>query len=130
MWPMPERLTFTAFVDFVLARLYELDDGEFHDVKAIAAELRYPVAESWPYDAVNVLESRGLVVEAMGFGKPDATISGAGRLFVEEQERVSASVIQEYRARPSSFVVVAGTGNQVVVGSDGVRQTTSPAETE
>jgi len=125
---MAAPLRFGDFVDFVLARLYELDNGEFVDVNEVAAELLKPVPDMWPYDAAKLLADRGLVHEAIAMGKPDAMINGAGRLFVEEQERLSGSTINEYRSQPSHFVIVAGTGNQVVVGSEGTSQSTTSKE--
>jgi hypothetical protein len=58
-----DHLTFTEFVDFVLVRLNELDAQEgaygFHDVRAIAGELKEPVPEYWPAQAVGVLQDAG-----------------------------------------------------------------------
>jgi hypothetical protein len=61
-----KKLSFTECVQFVLARLYELDrgDGTYVDVKEISAELKVHVPEFWPFEAVQVLAQQGLVQEA------------------------------------------------------------------
>jgi hypothetical protein len=117
-----EQLSFTEFADFVLARLYELGsspDGHLHDVREIAGELKAPVPDDWPAEAVSVLESRGYVVGALAFqGAAEASILGEGRLYVEGKAH-ETKVIDEYRERPSNFVVVSGSGHQVAVGVAG-----------
>jgi len=122
---MAERLRFTDFVDIVLARLYELDngEGEFRDTREIAAQLKESVPDWWPDEAVKVLNDRGYVDAALAFGSAEAVITGAGRIAVEEQERDRSSTIHEYIAHPANFVLVTGSGNQVVVDSQGVAQT-------
>ena len=119
---MTPRLNFTEFVDFILARLYELDQAgtgtSFQDVDAIAAELREPVPDDWASQAVDVLAEQGLVDEANTMGAAAAVINGRGRLYVEGREH-QTEVIEEYRQQPSNFVYVTGTGHQVAVGVGG-----------
>lgn len=126
----PQKLRFTEFVELVLVRLYELDTGspEFIDVNEIAAELREPVPGTWPYEAVKVLDDRGLVDAALAFASAHALITGEGRLFVEAREDVRSSTIHQYRTHPGNFVFVSGTGHQVVVGSEDVSQQATPNE--
>lgn len=112
-----DRLKFSQFVDIVLARLYELElEGRtgYQEINAIVAELSQKVPPNWIWDAAKVLESRGLAnVEFFVGGVCIAELSGEGRLFVEED---GSQTIKEYKSDPAQFVIVTGTGNQVVVG--------------
>lgn len=131
---MAKRLDFTEFMEFVLARVYELDEtvgsGGFHDVNEIAAELAEPVPENWPSEVVESLKDRGLIAGYRAFGgEAGATLTGEGRLFVERAAREKESVVWEYRERPSNIVIVSGSGHQVAVGNEGdVSQTSINAD--
>lgn len=115
-------MNFTEFVDFVLLRLYELDAEVSHwagvDVEKLAAELREPVPPRWPADAVEYLRTRGLA----GGGETDqivgASITGAGRMYVEGRQH-ETSMIEDYRAQPGNFVIVTGSGNTIAVDTQG-----------
>jgi hypothetical protein len=119
------NLRFRDFIDLVLARMYENDQAkgthnDFVSMDELARELKDPIPESWPYDALIELERQGLVnamkvMGSNGFG----IITGKGRLYVEEQERQGESIIHDYRTHPGNFVVVSGTGHQVAVGTSG-----------
>jgi hypothetical protein len=123
------KLSFTDFSEFILARLYDLDQtersGEYIDIREIAAELKEPVPHRWPADALTTLRDQGLADGVLAGGSTvEGFITGHGRLYVEERER-EEGVIREYRERPSSIVVVSGTGHQVAVDTRGNVQQTS-----
>jgi hypothetical protein len=128
-----EQLTFTDFVELVLARLYDLSGNEsvFIDVDEITAELNAP--ETWAFDAVQYLDERGYVKAALAFASSAALITGAGRMHVEEKQREADSITHQYRERPQivqNFVSVSGSGHQVAVGVEGdVTQTSLAPET-
>jgi hypothetical protein len=129
------KLRFTDFIELVLARLYEADrEGgheHFVEMDEVASGLKEDIPEAWPFDALVELENRGLIQAMKVMGSNGlAKINGAGRLYVEEQERESESVIHDYRKHPSNFVVVTGRGHQVAVGTSGdVAQTSVSKET-
>lgn len=112
-------LTFSRFIELLLARLYDLERthgaGRFFDLNAVARELKLSPPSQWVFDAGKVLESRGLVQAFFTFGGGcHAMLTGEGRLYVEREE--GSGVIGEYHRDPRNFVIVSGTGNQVVVG--------------
>ncbi len=115
------KLKFSEFIDLILARLYELEQteggGSFFDLNAIAKELKEAPPQQWVFDAGKVLESRGLaqVVFTMG-GGCHAMLAGEGRLFVEQEQ--GTGIIKQYHQAPQNYVVIRGSGNQVVVGGD------------
>jgi hypothetical protein len=137
---MADHMTFTEFTDFILARLYELDaradSYQTHDIVLMSRELRNPVRNEWPKDAVDVLVGRGLakLVETsggrqLGHGAV-AGISGEGRLYVEGREH-RTKIIEEYRRHPANLVFVGGERNQVSVGTEGrVTQVAAPSSAE
>lgn len=128
---MAKRLDFTEFMEFVLARVYELDEtvgsGGFHDVHEIAAELAEPVPKNWPADVVAALQDRGLVSGYRAFGGDvGATLTGEGRLFVEQLAREKDSIVHEYRHSPSNIVIVhGGSGHNIAFGNVGYVTQTS-----
>jgi hypothetical protein len=116
-----EQLTFTEFVELMLARLVEADrekPGEYVDMIPLAAELKQEIPQDWVFDARNALEVRGLVdpLKVLGQTAP-AKLTGEGRLFVEQGG--GTGVIDEYQKHPSNFVIVSGTGHQVAVATQG-----------
>jgi len=101
------KLKFSEFIDLLLARLYDLESqgetGRFFDLSAIASELSVDVPQQWVFDAAKVLESRGLaqVLFAMG-GRSQATLTGEGRIFVEEE--AGSGIIRHYHSHPADFL--------------------------
>lgn len=114
-------LSFSQFIDLLLARLYELEQsqgvaGDYVDLNAIARQLTKPVPAQWTFDAGKVLESRGLAncIFALG-GVCLAQLTGEGRLFVEENR--GTGIIPQYKEAPQNFyVTIEGNQNQVAVG--------------
>jgi hypothetical protein len=116
-----QDLNFTQFVDLMLARIAEVDrehPGTWVEMFPLAEELQQNVPENWVFDARDVLESRGLVkpLKVLGRTAP-ARLSAQGRLYVERGG--DTGIIAEYQQHRSNFVIVSGTGHQVVVGVDG-----------
>jgi hypothetical protein len=116
------KLNFSEFVDLILATLYGLEKehgDHFFDVVEINRRLKEPAAQHWVFDAGKILESRGLArcIFELG-GVCRAQLTGEGRLFVEERAKQDG-IIKEYRQEPQNFVIVSGSGNQVVVGAAG-----------
>src|SRR4051794_39763055 len=120
---MAEKVeSFTAFCEYILARLYESGDQglEFADLNEFAAELAEPVPTPWVYQAMEELKQQGLVDGFATLGDPpnvQAVITGGGRLEVERRERDRSSVTHAYRENPTIFVTVEGSGNQVSVAN-------------
>src|SRR5689334_12670458 len=101
------KVKFSEFIDLLLARLYDLESqgetGRFFDLSAIASELSVDVPQQWVFDAAKVLESRGLaqVLFTMG-GRSQATLTGEGRIFVEEE--AGSGIIRRYHSHPEEFL--------------------------
>ncbi len=105
----------------MLARLVEADQagpGAYVDMFALVEDLRQEIPTDWVFDARDALELRGLVhpLKVMGRTAP-AKLTGEGRLYVEGGGQTG--IIGDYRERPSTFVVVTGSGHQVAVGVEG-----------
>lgn len=113
-------MTFTEFADYVLARLYELGDneGRYHNLNQLAAELVDPVPPDWPAKVAQALENRGLVDAAISMRMAGALITGDGMLYVEGRDHDTA-VIEAYRAQPSIYINIAGDANQLAVTGAG-----------
>lgn len=133
----PRPLTFSEYVDWVLARLYELDrdeiaaDAPLVDVRQLSEDLRAPVKSDWPQDAVKVLKSRDLVFGVIaGAGTAEAMITGEGRLFVEQAARQDRGIIREYQEQPQTIVNVHGSGHQVSVANTGSTTQTRSESTD
>jgi hypothetical protein len=115
------RLTFSQFIDLLLARLYDAElqgDGGFTDLNALARELKMQFPRDWVIDAAQVMQARGLADCLITFGGCEARLTGQGRLFVEQPK--SPGIIEEYRKDPAEFVRqvnVTGNGNNVIIAT-------------
>lgn len=116
---MSDSLTFSEFVELILASLYDFDREKktegYIDLNLLAQRFRERPTLQWIWDAGKVLQSRMLAdcIFAIG-GGAWARITGNGRLYVEEQR--GSGLIKKYRQHPDNYVVVSGDNNQVVVG--------------
>jgi hypothetical protein len=118
----PPTMKFSEFIDLLLVRLYDLERqggaGTLFDLNEIVRALSVNVPPQWVFDAGKVLESRGWAEVLFTFGGGcHARLTGEGRLYVEEER--GTGIIKRYRAAPTQFINVSGTGNQVVVGHPG-----------
>ena len=108
-------LTFSRFIDLLLALLYDLEQEhgteKFFDLSSMAAALKEKVPPRWVFDAGKVLESRGLAtcIFALG-GRVDAELTGEGRMLVEQKREQGAGIVAEYLERPADYVVVGSPG--------------------
>jgi hypothetical protein len=113
------ELNFSQFIDLLLARLYESERqegaGKFFDLRIIAKGMKSAIPDQWVFDAGKVLEAQGLAqcIFTMG-GNVQAMLTGEGRLFVENNR--GTGIIEKYWSAPGNYVVVTGSGHQVVVG--------------
>ena len=115
------NMTFSEFVDLLLARLYEADQaspGNFIELNLLNEELKEPAPLPWVRDAAKILESRGLARSISAFGGfLAAELTGEGRLFFEEGR---TPLLKKYKENRDIYIVnVAGAGNQVAVGGAG-----------
>jgi hypothetical protein len=123
-------LSFTEFVELMLARLVEADrqqPGAYVDLVPLAEELKQETPQAWIFDARTALEQRGLVraLKVLGRTAP-AMLTGEGRLYVEQGGETG--IINEYTHHRSNFVIVTGSNNQIAVGVEGdVHQTSVTA---
>jgi len=111
---MTEKLTFTAYTDLVLARLYEMEqNGErpLANVVELMADLADVAPTEWPWEAAMHLVKTGLVHDFLSMGSPDVEINANGRLRAE----AGAGIIGDYQRSPQ-LVLVYGDANQVAVG--------------
>ncbi len=114
------KLTFSRFIDLLLAAVYEADaeaDGDYIDLNAIARQIKDPFPETWVIDAAKVLQSRGLLDCVFTFGSVHARLTGEGRLFIEEDR--GTGIIREYKQNPERFiqnVSISGSNNRVMLG--------------
>ena len=119
------QISFSQLIDLLLARLYDVDQkqgpGKYYFLNALAEGFKEKVPFQLIFDAAKVMEARGLIRAIYMQGAVQATLTGEGRLFVEEEQGTGA--IREYRKDPSHFVIVTGNGNQVNVGSPQATQT-------
>jgi hypothetical protein len=110
------RMKFAEFVDLLLMRLYEADQKSGStsvDLNALVQDLKEPVPEDWTRDAAKILNSRGLADCMFTFGAVHGSLTGAGRLFVEEDR--GTGIIPQYKQSPDRFVhvVVSGSNHNV-----------------
>src|SRR5438128_1092729 len=117
------RMKFSEFVDLLLATLYSQEEqtpgtggGQYVDLNALSRQFKQPVPFRWVFDAAKVLESRGLVRCVFTMRGVLAQLTGEGRLYVEEEH--GTGIIKKFHEIPQNFVVISGTGNQIVVGGD------------
>jgi hypothetical protein len=111
---MAERLTFTAYWNLVLARLYEKEqNGERPraNVAELMADLAGIVPNDWAWEAAMHLVKSGLARDLLSFGNPEVELNAQGRLRAE----AGAGIIGDYQRSPQ-IVLVHGDGNQVAVG--------------
>ena len=114
-------MTFSQFIELLLARLYDLDrehGPRYFNLTAVAQELKESVPSAWVFDSAKVLQRSGWARCAFTFGAVHAELTGEGRLFVEREEG-RTGVIEDYHRNPSHYVVVSGSGNQVNVAGGG-----------
>jgi len=110
------RMRFAEFVDLLLMRLYEVDQKAGStpvDLNALVQDLKDPVPEDWTRDAAKILNSRGLADCMFTFGAVHGSLTGMGRLFVEEDR--GTGIIPQYKANREKFVQVnvSGSNNNV-----------------
>jgi hypothetical protein len=117
------KMRFSEFVDLLLATLYRQEEqtpgtgpGQYIDLNALSRQFKEPVPFQWVFDAAKVLESRALVRCMFTMRGVLAQLTGEGRLYVEEDH--GTGIIKQFKELPQNFVVVSGTGNQVVVGGN------------
>lgn len=111
---MAQPLTFTAYWNLVLARLYEKEqNGEppRADVAELMADLDGIVPDGWAWEAAMHLVKSGLAHDFLSFGNPEVELNGRGRLRAE----AGAGIIGDYQRSPQ-IVLVHGDGNQVAIG--------------
>lgn len=112
---LPE-LTFTAYTDLALARLYELEQktgltGTGIDVAKLMKDLAGDVPPGWPWDAATHIVEQGFGHDFRAQGSPQTALTPSGRIYVERAH----GVIADYRSSPQ-IVLVTGNGNQVAIG--------------
>lgn len=116
-----DALTFTQFVELILARLYEADrqqPGHYVDLFMLAEELRQDVPDDWVREARDALQNRDLIHSFKVSGRiAEAKLTGEGRLYVEQGG--DTGIIDEYKQHPTNFVIVTGSRAQVAVGTGG-----------
>ncbi len=120
-----DDLTFTGFTELLLARLHEAEktEGEmvFINLRPLAAGLKADVSDGWVRQAATYLHNQGLIHQVQGIGGAEgavqAMLTPEGRLFVEREE--GTGLIRRYHENPTNYVVVSGSGNQIVVGNQG-----------
>ncbi|MFL5313030.1 MAG: hypothetical protein ACJ79H_21570 [Myxococcales bacterium] len=115
---MAERLTFTAYTDLVLARLYEAEQREgapqHFDVYELMEDItEQGVARDWAWDAAQWIVEHGLGHDFLGSGAADTALTAEGRMYVEAER--GTGIISQYHSAPQ-LVVVHGDGNQIAVG--------------
>jgi hypothetical protein len=122
---MAERLTFNAYCDLVIARLYEIEqNGEKPraDVRELMADLGPVVPDDWAYEAAKHIADAELAYDYVGFGSPQVQLNADGRLLAES----GVGIIGDYQ-RSSQITLVYGDGNQIAVAhGQNVTQTIRP----
>jgi hypothetical protein len=112
---MAEHLTFTAYADLVMARLYEAHMREparqYFNVDKLMSDIAGRVPDGWAWDAAKHLVEQGLGEDFLSMQSADTALTPAGRMHVER----GSGIIGEYQ-RADQIVVVTGDGNQVAVG--------------
>jgi hypothetical protein len=111
---MAQRLTFTAYWNLVLARLYEKEqNGEQPraNVAELMADLHGIAPDGWAWEAAMHLVKSGLAHNFLSFGNPEVELNAQGRLRAEAGQ----GIIGDYQRSPQ-IVLVHGDGNQVAVG--------------
>lgn len=127
------KFKFSEFVDLLLVRLYDLDQehgDRFSDLNALANDIDGHVPRNWAFDAGKVMDTRGWADCLFTFGGVSAQITGEGRLYVESRQGLTGRALdhREEFFRPS--VVVTGSHNQVVVGSQNTASQEAVVESE
>jgi hypothetical protein len=119
---MTETLTFTAYCDLVLARLYEAErEAERNpgtpaviNVDDLMADItEQGVPEGWAWDAAAWIINQGFGHDYLTDQTATTALTPDGRIYVEAER--GTGIIGRYH-QGSQFVVVTGDGNQVAVG--------------
>jgi len=120
---MTESLTFTAYCDLVLVRLYEAEREADRnpgaprviDVASLMADItEQGVPEDWAWDAAAWIINQGYANDYLTDASATTSLSPEGRIYVEAPER-GTGIIGRYH-QGSQFVVIHGDSNQVSVG--------------
>jgi hypothetical protein len=125
------HMQFKDFVDLLLVGLYDRDRknaGAFFDLGAIAREIKDDIPRSWTFDAAKVLEVRSLAQCMYTFGGVHASLTGEGRLYVEEGRGITKDA-REHRGAYYN-VTVTGDNNVVSAGEGQVQTLTIEQERE
>jgi hypothetical protein len=126
------QMKFSQFVDFILVRLYQLEQtrgaGRYFSLNEIARELKEEMPRAWIRDAGKVLQSRRLAEAIfMVGGNAQAQLTGEGRLWVEEGR---GKVPEIQKDLPRIMVNISGANNQVSVAGGDQSQITQTIEQE
>jgi hypothetical protein len=113
---MAKKLTFTAYTDLALARLYEAEgrDGSSRviDLYNLMADITdQGIDREWAYQAAQWIVDHGYGHDFLTMGSATTQLTGDGRMYVE----AGTGIISDYQQSPQ-IVVVSGDGNQVAVG--------------
>ncbi len=109
-----EKLTFSEFITLLLTRLYEDETangpGKYIHLGVLAKDFKQDIPRQWVFDAGKVLEARGLAkcIFAIG-GLVMASLTGEGRMFVEEAISDEKNVAKKYKENRENFINVTGT---------------------
>jgi hypothetical protein len=115
---MADKLTFTAYTDLLLARLYEAEQRNSSVQPFDAYELMADITEQgvpreWAWEAAKWIADHGLGHDFLTMGSADTRLTAEGRMYVEAER--GTGVISQYHEAPQ-FVLVYGDSNQVSVG--------------
>ena len=113
---MAEKLTFTAYTDLALARLYEAEErdgsSQVIDLYDLMADITdQGIDREWAYQAAQWIVAHGYGHDFLTNGSATTQLTGDGRMYVE----AGTGIISDYQQSPQ-IVVVSGDGNQVAVG--------------
>jgi hypothetical protein len=121
-----EQLTFTEFITLILTMLYdeELKGNyeEFIFLNELAKRIKLPFPKQWIFDAGKVLESRGyancIFIEG---GAVMATLTGEGRIFVENAIKEQNNIAREYKNNPSTYINISGGNVNITTGNKNIQ---------
>jgi hypothetical protein len=111
---MPHKLTFAAYRDLALARLYEAETDGYSgrcDIAKLMFDLERHVPEQWAWDTAFYLVEHGLAIDLVSSGSPEVQLNANGRLRAE----AGAGIIGAYQDS-TQIVLISGDANQVAVG--------------
>jgi len=121
-----EKLTFSQFVTLLLTRIYEYEidngPGDYIQLGLLAKDFKQNIPPQWIFDAGKVLESRGLAkcLFALG-GIVMASLTGEGRMFIEEAMNKDENVAKEYKNNPGTFINVTGGNVNIATGNNNIQ---------